>query len=438
MSDKFRIIDINKNYHGIYADKSIELYSSLCVPSCVNSYSIGIEFVKKWFLARVPENYFKVVYVDNSHVLNEMRDYDQVHSLKKAKPSLAIVPEISLDYDREKIDWQPYGLNQYIKRAEEHGEFFKDVKHNMYISMLFEQLLMNINFRIRVATKAQQIDLYKYLQMSCRIGATESFYIDMDVHIPYELMLQIAGDVGFEIVDNKIQRIGDFIKYLNSHSYLPIILKYRNINGKYEFFIRYPNVCVHIACPDVISADNGEREGQLTTNYILEFATELKIPNPKFYVYYSTQKHDIIKQVTSNDQYTLGMYGLKVFDMPEVNEKGWNQYLTTQILDDDLSKPLEICFKDQLYTDTTLYKILQYNYNNYISPSVFMDIKMFNGAEEVEYDIDWETLNVITKNCLKGSITYVGIYVDLEYINNLINIIKNVDFEKERFNKSVN
>lgn len=433
---KYHIIDINKNYHNIYANKYIELYNSLCIPSCVNSYSIGVEFIRKWFLDKVPKNYFKTIYIDNSHVINEMKDFTITNNLKKAKPSLAIVPEIVLDYDRDKLDWQPYGIDQYIKRAEEHGEFFRDVKHNMYISMLFEQLLINFNFRIRVSTKAQQIDLYKYLQISCRIGATESIYIDMDVHIPYELMLQIADDVGFEVKDKKINKVGDFVKYLNSHSYLPILLKYRNINGNYEFFIRYPNVCAHVATPDVISADNGEREGQLTTNYILEFNVELKIPNPKFYVYYSTTKHDIIKQMTSKEQYDLGIYGIKVFDIPEINEKGWNQYLTTQILEDDLTKPMEICFKEQFNSDTILYKMLQYNYNNLISPSIFIDIKMFNGGEEIDYDIDWETLNVITKEPLKAAITYVAIYVDQQYLNEQIDLVKNIDSERTRFNKS--
>ena len=54
----------------------------------------------------------------------------------------------------------------------------------------------------------------------------------------------------------------------------------------------------------------------------------------------------------------------------------------------------------------------------FISPSAFIDIKLFNNNHEEPIDIDWNTYTITTKNILKEQISELVFYVDLEYINN--------------------
>ena len=43
------------------------LYRSICVPSATQSYSLCVEFMKKWFLTKFPPDTFKSIYTDGKN-----------------------------------------------------------------------------------------------------------------------------------------------------------------------------------------------------------------------------------------------------------------------------------------------------------------------------------------------------------------------------------
>lgn len=398
--------------------KSKDLYTSLCIPSTMHTYSLAIEYISNWFYSKFNSDYFKTKNINDHHVLKDFRDFKQINeNLKKLKPSVNITPQIQFDTDREKLDLYLSGTNLYTRRSNLEGAFFKDKDKNLFIGIGLEELQVSFNFRMRVSTRAQQIDLFKLLQMSFRIGGTQGEYIDTDFHIPYSLMMQLANDAGFEVKDEKVVDSIGFVHYLNSHSQIPFLFKFRTVNGKNEFFLRFKDVYVHVSCLDNLSPDDGEREGMLTNNYIIEMNAIVKIPTPKFYVYYSETKHEVLKKLESDDDAkAAGIYSVKIPTIPEKNTKGWNVYLTTDCLEEDLTKPLTIGFKE-LFENTDIGKVIKYNYDMYISPSIFLDFKLFNDGDEVEYTIDWNTLILTSKNSLTSRTTNVIIYTDLAYIS---------------------
>lgn len=409
-----------------------ELRSSLSIPSAMNSYSMAIEYMKNWFISKFNNQYFKTVHIDGKHVFDDFRKFDNIKSLKTMKPSVAITPQIEFDFDRDGLDTYLYDKSQYIRKSKLESSFFKDTDKNMYLAIALDQLKVNFNFRIRVSTRAQQLDLFKYMNIAFRIGATQEDFLDMDFHIPYSLMLQVAKDANFEIKDEKIIDPIRFTTYMNEHSIIPMLYKYRTVNGKSEFFLRFREMYVHISCLDKLSADDGEREGMLNTNYVIDMAATLKMPAPKRYMYYSTEEHELIQGVETSDT-PIGLYNIKIPNIPEKNDKGWQTYLTTECYEDDLSKPLCIEFKE-LLEDSDLGKVVENHKNMFISPSVFVDFKLFNNGKEIEYVLNWDDYTMSTDKLMEDKVTNISIYIDLKYMSD--QIIQMNEMDKNRFQQS--
>lgn len=410
-------------------EKSIELRSSLSIPSAVNSYSIAIEYMKNWFLSKFNKNYFKTIHLEGKHVLDDFRTFDNTAALKKSKPSVAITPRINFEYDRDGLDTYLYDKSQYIRKSKLQRSFFKDMKRNMYLGISLDQLEMEFNYRVRVSTRSQQIDLYKYMNMAFRIGATQEDFLDLDFHIPYSLILQVAKDAGFEIVDNKIVKLLDFVTYMNEHSVIPVLYKYRTVNGRTEFFLRFREVYLHISCLDKLQADDGEREGMLNNNYIIEMNATIKLPAPKSYAYYSTEEHDLVNCLELEES-TLGLANIKLPKIPDTNEKGWQVFITTECLEEDLTKPLCIEFKE-LIEHSDIEKVINHHKDVLISPSLFIDFKLYNNGEDVEYEMDWENFSMTTKKIMENELTNIVIYVDLKYVSE--QVIQMNEMYKDRF-----
>lgn len=407
-----------------------ELYSSIAIPSVVNSYSIGIEYMRNWFFSKFNEGYFKTVNIDGSHVFDTFRNSkDILTNLKKLKPSVSIIPQLEFEHNRDNIDLYEFGIKNYSRRSKLETSFFKDRKRNMYLSLGMEELQMNFTYRIRVSTRAQQIDLYKYIQMAFRIGATQGEYIDIDYHIPYNLMIQVAKDAGFTVKDDKIVNVLDFVSYLNSNSVIPILFKYRTINGRSEFFLRFREVYMHINCTNNLSADDGEREGMLDTNFIIEMNVSLKMPTTKMFTYYSLEKHNDIQNVETSENGAIGLFSIKIPTIPEKNEKGWNEYLSTEYYEKDKDKPLCIKFTE-LFEESDIEKIIKHNLSLHISPSMFIDFKLFNNGDEIKYKINWDEMILETDSRMVDDITNISVYVDVAYVTGQITNLQ--DLYKDR------
>ena len=296
---------------------------------------------------------------------------------------------------------------------------------------------MPFTYRIRVRSRAQQLDILDYIKAACRIGSTQGEYIDMDCHIPYDLMLCVAADAGFEIIANDghyyIKDIPSFLKYLNQHSQLSFLYKFRAINGKPEFFIRLRRCYVHISCLDGISIDDGERQGSLDANFHVEFTATVKFPAPAMFAYYSIDRHTEFGKESDN---IIGLYQLVSLEPPVKNEKNWVQYLYTEWIDDNLLLD-NINFKE-LLADGDIMKVINHNINIGLSPAMFMDIKLYNGTYDIPIRVDWENYEIIIKQELTDQVSKIAIYADLEYINTTLDNLEHIETNRLTINKDIN
>ena len=406
------------------------LYRSICVPSAVQAYSLCVEYMKKWFLTKFSPDTFKSIYVEGKNIYDDFRSLSRLELLKRQKPSLTITPSISWDFNNENIDTYPYGMELYVQTGKFKNSFFTCPETNSYMGIGMETLLMPFNFRIRLETRAQQLDLYKFIKLACRVGFTNGEDVDLDFHIPYELIIQLAKDNGFEVVskettsgvEQSIADIPKFLRWLNMHSTLPFLYKHRTLNGRNEFFLRMTNMYVHVRPMD-LSADDGEREGHLTNNFTIELNTEVRFPAPKMYAYYSDNEHKLHTVYGAWYQPNGPIstcYTFKGSTIPDSNRYGWSLYMSTtyEIDEEELNKPLNIDISELLSGD--IGDCIRYCIDTGVSPSIFCDFIFYNGGEYMNGTFDWASLSFNGTNPVRTSGTYIGVYIDTDYLSDYV------------------
>lgn len=417
---------------GAWTD--IRLNKFISIPSTVHGYSVAIEYMRHWFLSKYPKDFFKTVHVNGKHVLADYRHLNNRKSKQVIKPAVAITPTINVDYNRDTVDMIQGGLDIYTRNsAIQVDRFFNDIDDNLYIGIRVKQIEMPFNFKIRVQSRAQQLEMLEFTRIACRIGSTQTDFVDLDVHVPYDIMMALAADVGFELVedangDPHVKDVTTFLHYLNTYSSIPFTYKLRTINGHCEYFVRLNHCHCHINCTDGISIDDGDRDGMLENNFHVEFQAILHFTVPQLFSYHSMAEHRIQRRELEG---SLGMYQIVSVKPPEVNEKGWHQYLTTQWVES--SKHLETIDFNELIQAENLMRVINHNHAMGLSSAMFMDIKVYNGQKELDIKIDWDKHIIKIYSDVREKVSDIAIYTDTSYINETLINIDNLN--KSRISK---
>ena len=421
-----------RNYGKKKDIHSKTLHRNICIPSTAQSYSLCIEYMKRWFISLFDKNPFQSVYVDGKNIYDDWRRLSAVELLKRKRPALAIVPNIDWQFNNDNVDMYQFGTKLYQVRGLFQNSFYQDKEHSSYLGIVMETLFMEVAFKIRLETRAQQLDMFKYVQLAARVGNTFGEDVDLDFHVPYDIMVGIAKDSGFEVIypdgDEtnpypQIKNIQAFLAHLNSHSQLPFLYKMRAINGKNEFFIRMHRMYVHVR-PTNLNADDGERESVMNNNFNLELTAEVRFPAPKFYAYYTDNSKDFTTVFSSWRQpsgIVSAFYTFKGTDVPNENQYHWPKYLETTYEDDpeNINMTLSIDMKD-LLMERELGDTIRHCIETGISPSIFCDILVINGGEYISGNIDWSTLIYTSNSPVRSPNCYIAIYIDMMFINDYI------------------
>ena len=415
-----------------YLEYTPKLYKNLTCPSYVHGYSIAIEYMKKWFMSKFPKDYFKYVYVNGKHVLDDWKHFNN-YNIVREKPMLAIVPQVDYDNDREYRDAYLMDQTMFIKRSNFQQSFFKDYDFMNFLYLQMRELRMDFNFKIRVNSRAEQLDLFNRMELWFRIGSTQFDYVSADFHVPYDIMLNIAADSGFEVKNNYIVDPFGFVAYMNKHSDIPMIFKMRAINQKPEFFVRAKRMYTHIATIDKLQLDDGERQGKLDSNFHVEMKATLRIPIPHFYVYFC-QDPITYKIGVHEPNNSIGIYDIQANEIPYYNDMGWGQIAITEYLAD--KDDIEIDLSPILNNGHDIPILIDRALELGIAPESFIDLKVLRGEDNnhlVEGIMDWKTrVFHYTYPERRDEMLSIVIYGDKQYINDTMSTIENYD--NTRFN----
>lgn len=429
-------IMITDAYRDSYDE--IQLHENISIPSKVHAYSLGVEYMRNWFINKFDNlfgrDYFRTVYINGKYIFDDYRRFNRTELIKVEKPALSITPTIDYEYNRDMVDVRLGGLDILTRRSRfNQNLIIQDRDNNYFLRMFMELVRINFTFRVRVSTKAQQLEIYNLMKYAFRLGATQKEFVSYDFHLPYEAMLNMASHAGFGVIkpneENekksrpRVSNITEFLKYLNSHSTYPVSYKMRTVNGNSEFFIRVPDNCTHISNLDSLSLDDGERENQLDNNFHIDMSCVLSIPCPQMYIYYSSEALELAYKHLDE---IAGLYSIRALVPPSKDEHGWDQYISTEYVDEDNNVP-EIDLTG-LIEGSDLYRAIKYNVELHISPSIFVNVKLFNNQYERITTMDWENMVIRLKEPkLRSDYSQITLYVDMEYMNNQIAIIDRSD-----------
>ncbi len=402
-------------------ERAEKLYANLAIPSYVHSYSLAIDYMYRWFESKFEKGFFiGGIYVDGKHVLDDYKNKDQKLIIKGQQPRARIEPRIQHDYDREGLDSYLAPVNMYTRRSNLNNSFFKDYDRDIFLGLNMKALRMDFNFKVRLNTRAQQLDLAQRMELYFRVGATQYEDLSLDFHVPKEIILNIAERAGFEIKKNEVVDIVEFLHYLNRHSDLPFLFKIRAINKKAEFFIRMNGLYTHIAVRDKLQLDDGERNGKLDFHYHIEMNAVLTIPVPQFYAYYSANDLTVKINTKEANEGTVAIYSINVVDIPKVDENGWAQAAITQYATDEGEEFMDL---SSLFSgENILSRTINHDLTNGVSPDHFINIKVFTEGDIAKYvpiKMDWNTKIAYFRDPQPEDILDIAIYYDREYINEL-------------------
>ena len=188
-----------------------------------------------------------------------------------------------------------------------------------------------------------------------------------------------------------------------------------------EFFLRVNDIYTHISSKDKLQVDSGERDGKLDFNFHVEMENIVTMPVPAFFVLSSQDEVKIPIEVKEMDNDMIGLYSINVYEIPPVNERGWNQAAITSYQADKNETEIDI---SSLFTgENILTRTINHDLAIGVSPSRFIEVKAFKDLDlhkNVELEMDWNRRVAITKRPLEDSeILQIVVYYDREYISTL-------------------
>lgn len=400
--------------------REMQLNKNITVAPLHQSYALCIEYMRHWFLQKFKDDFFSWIHTDGSHVFGEMAKLDKgtiMSHTSDDKASLTIIPTIDDDYNRDRLDQNLFGIDQFINTTKIDKAFFQDPINQRYILMKMDMMLLNFTYRIKVPSRAMQLDIQKYMKLAFRTNLSESNDVDLDYVLPYPMMLFIARDLGFEVKDDRIVEPIKFLTYLNSRSYIPITYKRSNVNAREEYFVRVDHIPVRLLIKDV-TKDDGNRYGHVSDNFGIEMQVEVRFPSMQLYVYFT--KEELTKITFGDEIYNIDntlMMSLHYYDdPPPINTRGWKLTINAQ-WEEEKHGSIDIDLNELF--DGELSQISNYLVSKFISPSVFIDIQLYSGGIKLDTDINWDDMMLHADNPTDKLISTIAIYIDLEYLNSL-------------------
>lgn len=413
--------------------------------SMAHTYGNVTTFMNQWLLDLFPKNYFKTNFINSTIAYRNFTQYTNKRKefLKKDAPMLIMKPRIETDVIDDIPINQTYLANRIYDIASDDIEtgnlqnFFYDKENHRQIQFLMNGLRINFDVSLIVDTLMEQVNLFYYFKNRVRQEWTSVVIADLESFISRDIMYLLALDAGYEDVFIDGKRMGEFLSYVNSHSMYPVTVKYKNSSGRHEFF-RFHPVHLNITIQG-LSMDEGNKRGQITDNFMINFSVRCDFVTAGLYNYVSDNE-EIFDNFTPTNEITNVTNIIPIITPQKIYSNstlpaGWNMYIAPAFdLSDYDGKPPYILDMNQLM-NTSLNEAIKYHRENGIPLSTFMKIEVQKNGRTMdmsrgEYRINWDELQLEIFNCNTYKEYRLLLSVHTKYLNELLDDIIHYKEEK--------
>lgn len=392
--------------------------------SASHTYGNAVAFIESWLIDLFPKDYFRSININSRIAHRQIRNTPHEYN-KKTKPIFAMSPRVDFDDDRflsGTLMAEPILDMHYLQGMGALMPFFEDPKHGFEIKYQLNRDVMYADVIVIVATKMQQIDMVTYLQNKTVFNYNQNVKTCFESYLNKGLLKTVSNIVNIPIEDEN-GNTGKFLNYLNAHSRYPITYKLQGSRRTKEFYRYYP-VTIDTLLNN-LSADDGDKTGQVTTSYKITFTVRMEFYAAGFYFLFSKDKiplvvdNDIFNNAIIIPTYTDVITNDDLF-LPD----GWNLFTNVSF---QLEKPNDIIELDNIL-NTSIKAGIEYHIKNGLPLLDLVNIKVRKQGREllqgVDYKIDWENLQVIFNDDDFNFFTY-SLYFSINtiYLNDLIKSI---------------
>lgn len=397
-------------------------YVSL-LTSMSHTYGNIFAFIQNWIINLFPKDLFKTIHVNSKIAHRQIRSTTHEY-VKKTKPIIIFRPRIGDINDERFLKNTPmiermtdiystWGSGSLIS-------FFNDPKHDLDIKFQLNRSVFYIDVVLIFDTLMQEIDYMHYIQNAVRINHNFNLSTYLESYIPQE-MLKIISDISAVPLYDGYGCTRDFLKYMEGNSNFPVTYKLQGSTGTREFYRYYPaNIDTIITD---LSSDDGERSGQISSDYKISFSVRVEFNSTGFYYIFSDHLFGDYKNLPTTypeDSSIIPVF-TDVILKEDLNLKdGWRVYNSASCR---LDKSDDIIDINELINDSIRH-VMKYHKENGLPYFDFIDIKIRKQGQIIhdgkDYNIDYDNMT-ITFNHANNYYTYkIIVCINIEYVNDFI------------------
>lgn len=388
--------------------------------SAAHTYGNALATVQNWVMNLFPEKTFKTIHV-NSRITHRQMLSTPHEFLKKSKPMIIFRPRISYDEDRflnhtllTERQGDIYNAGAYTDLQ----PFFQDNQSKIACKYTLNRYVMYVDVVMIFNTLIQQINYIHFLKNATRIGIPFDIETFLESYISSDMMKMISKLSGVPIVSED-GNTKDFLDYMNTNSEYPVTYKLQGSSGTDEYYRYYPAKILTTISD--ISADDGERVGQITNAYQCSFTMKLEFFGTGFYYLFSDKIHDLPKFKIPDDSTLIPIFTDVLLEEDLCLAPGWKIYNHFSC---QLDKEYDsVDFEGTL--NTSIREAVQFHLKTGRPLVDLIDVKVRRQGNLLQnmkdYMIDWEHFKINFNNKSYGFFTYkVIVSINVLYINELI------------------
>lgn len=376
-------------------------------------------------------NFFKHVHIDTRMAYTDFAKFinSRKEFIKKNKPILGIRPSVDITNDdiflsRSLFTTNTYGMSLQTASGFNMMPLFKAPDAGA-LSYMMNRIRVIFGCSILVDTVVEQMNIFSTLVNMLEQDRPYYYRTSIEVQIPHQLMQALSVECGIPIYD-EAGSSAKFLSYVNQHTCKPVTMQEKNSTGHEEFFMYYP---LNIECIYTdFSRNDPDKHGMVASSAQIDFTLTCEFNTAGLFTYTPrTNAKKLSEQINFEIDYRnqgiiVPMYTFNKLFM-ENDDDGW-RYFTSRMYRVDESGTTDTMDLEPIFRDTNIKDLIAYHKQQGMDNHVFFNMRVYMVDKELTEGTDWkfdfDTFKLYTYKAVKDATYRFVIYVDNEYINDLL------------------